>query len=229
MTGSPIPRAGALALVALVAAACGTGAASPSGADATADLPSPTPTESSSATGSTAVGGPPPLRMGELPAGQYQTNAFEPSLVLTLPEGWSQYFADEDDEIAFGGPGVDLNITRPPEVVDPATRGAVETPESLLEWFTAHPGLDVGEPVEVQIDGIDSHYVDVAAPSSEVDIFHYPPGNMRLPGGGVARVYIVPLDGPDLVALILAPPNVDDAAAGLDAAQPIVTSLVIND
>ena len=167
--------------------------------------------------------------MGELPAGQYTTNAFEPDLMLTLPEGWHQYFPDEDDEIALGGPGVDLNITRPPEVVDPETRAAVETPESLLEWFTAHPSLDVGVPVEVQIDGIASHYVDVTAVSSEIDIFHYPPGNMRLPAGALSRVYIVPIDGPDLIALVLAPTGADDFDAVLEAAEPIVTSLAIND
>ncbi len=105
----------------------------------------------------------------------------------------------------------------------------METPESLLEWFTQHASLDVGEPVEVQIDGIASHYVDVAAPSSEIDIFAYPPGNMRLPAGALSRVYIVPLDGPDLVALILAPAGADDFDAVLEEAEPIVTSLSIND
>ena len=80
---------------------------------------SASPSAAAAASESAKAGGPPALRMGELPAGQYTTNAFEPNLVLTLPEGWSQFFPDEDDEIALGGPGVELNITRPPEVVDP--------------------------------------------------------------------------------------------------------------
>ncbi len=227
---SPRPRLGAClaAVLVIVLAACGERVESPSATEASAS-PSASPTAQGEASASATTTGSPRLGMGELPAGQYTTNAFEPSLVLTLPEGWHQYFPDEDDEIALGGPGVDLNITRPPEVVDPETRAPVETPESLLEWFTAHPSLDVGEPVDVQIDGIDSHYVDVAAPSSEVDIFHYPPGNMRLAPGSLTRVYIVPFDGPDLVALILVRADADDGDAALAAAEPIVTSLGIND
>ena len=80
----------------------------------------------------------------------------------------------------------------------------------------------------MEIDGIASHYVDVAA-SSEINIFHYPPGDMRLPAGALSRVYIVPLDGPDLVAMILAPAGAEDLSAALSAAEPIVTSMSIND
>ena len=43
------------------------------------------------------------------------------------------------------------------------------------------------------------------------------------------RVYIVPLEGPDLVALILPTPGADDFDAVLRQAEPIVLSLVIND
>jgi hypothetical protein len=225
------PRLGACAALLFVLAACGEQAETPSSPEASVSASADAEvSESATATASpAAASGATPLRMGELPAGQYTTNAFQPNLVLTLPEGWSQFFPDEDDEIAFGGPGVELNITRPPEVVDPETRTPVETPESLLEWFTGHPTLDVGEPVELEIDGIASHYVDVTAPSSEIDIFHYPPGNMRLPPGALSRIYIVPLDGPDLVALILAPAGAADFDAVLGEAEPIVTSLVIND
>jgi hypothetical protein len=224
MSLRPRPGIGVCAAFVFVLAACGEQTETPSETDTSAS-----PSAQAEASESAIAGGVSPLRMGELPAGQYTTNAFEPNLVLTLPDGWSQFFPDEDDEIALGGPGVELNITRPPEVVDPETRAPVETPESLLEWFTEHPSLDVGEPVEVELDGIASHYVDVAAPSSEIDIFHYPPGNMRLPQGALSRVYIVPLDGPDLVALILSSAGADDFDAVLDVAEPIVTSLVIND
>lgn len=224
------PRLGVCAALLIVLSACGEPAESPSATDASASPSAEAEaSESAIATASPTASGPPPLRMGELPAGEYSTNAFEPNLVLTLPEGWEQFFPDEDDEIALGGPGVELNITRPPEVVDPEARAPVETPDSLLEWFTQHPSLDAGEPVEVQIDGIASHYVDVAAPSSETNIFAYPTGNMRLPAGALSRVYVVPFDGPDLVALILAPAGVDDLDAVLEEAEPIVTSLVIND
>jgi hypothetical protein len=220
------------AALVLVLAGCGEQAESPNATQVSAG-PSAADEASASASASATerptAGNPPRLRMGELPAGRYSTNAFEPGLLLTLPDGWEQFFPDEQDEIALGGPGVDVNITRPPKVVDPDTRVAADTPESLLEWFTEHPSLDVGEPVEVQIDGIASHYVDVAVPSSEIDIFAYPPGNMRLPAGARSRVYIVPLEGPDLVALILTPSASADFDAALEVAEPIVTSLIISD
>jgi hypothetical protein len=221
------PRLGVCAAIVFVLAGCGEPAVSPSATEGSAS-PSASPSAAAAASESAKAGGPPALRMGELPAGQYTTNAFEPNLVLTLPEGWSQFFPDEDDEIALGGPGVELNITRPPEVVDPVTRAPVDTPEVLLDWFTGHPSLEVGAPVGVEIDGIASHYVDVAA-SSEINIFHYPPGDMRLPAGALSRVYIVPLDGPDLVAMILAPAGAEDLGAALSAAEPIVTSVSIDD
>ena len=167
--------------------------------------------------------------MGDLPPGRYTTNSFEPNLVLTLPDGWHQWFPDEDDEITVGGPGADLNITRPAQVIDPESGAPVEAPDSLLEWFTDHSRLDAAEPVEVQVDCIDSHYVDLTAPTADVDLFHYPSGDMFVPAGVSARVYIVPLEGPDLVALILPTPGADDLDAVVRQAEPIVLSLVIND
>ena len=79
------------------------------------------------------------------------------------------------------------------------------------------------------MDCIDSHYVDLTAPTADVALFHYPSGDMRLPAGVSTRVFIVPLEGPDLVALILPPPGADDFDAVLREAEPIVLSLAIND
>ncbi|HYU65120.1 MAG TPA: hypothetical protein VEK09_00070, partial [Jatrophihabitantaceae bacterium] len=188
-----------------------------------------TATEGSVAPATPTSSAPAPLRMGDLAPGQYTTNSFEPNLVFTLPDGWHQFFADDADEIALGGPGAELNITRPAEVIDPESGAPVEAPDSLLEWFTEHSRLDASEPVEVQLDCIDSHYVDLAASTADVDLFHYPSGDMRLPAGVSTRVYIVPLDGPDLVALILPPAGADDFDAVLREAEPIVLSLAIND
>src|SRR3954471_6680974 len=51
-----------------------------------------------------------PLEMGSLVPGQYRTNHFEPQLILTLPEGWSQFFADEFDQIYMGSADAELAI-----------------------------------------------------------------------------------------------------------------------
>ena len=138
-------------------------------------------TEGSGPTSTPASSDPAALRMGDLPPGQYTTNSFEPNLVLTLPDGWHQFFPDDADEIALGGPGAELNITRPAQVIDPQSGAPVEAPDSLLEWFTDHSRLDAAEPVEVQVDCIDSHYVDLTAPTADVELFHYPSGDMFCP------------------------------------------------
>jgi hypothetical protein len=78
--------------------------------------------------------------------------------------------ADEDDEIALAGPGAELNITRPAQVIDPESGAPVDAPDSLLEWFTGHPKPDASEPVEVQLDCVDSHYIDLAGSSSTTDV-----------------------------------------------------------
>jgi hypothetical protein len=225
-------------------AVTGTGVASPPDSTAVDDttasqslVPSPTategvcpaPTEGSVPTSTPASSDSEALREGDLPPGQYTTNSFEPSLVFMLPDGWHQFFPDDADEIALGGPGAELNITRPAEVIDPDTGAPVEAPDSLLEWFTDHSRLDASEPVEVQVDCIDSHHVDLTAPTADVALFHYPSGDMRLPAGVSTRVYIVPLEGPDLVALILPPAGANDFDAVLRQAEPIVLSLAIND
>jgi hypothetical protein len=201
-----------------------------SGADeAATEGECPTAAEGSVPASMVASSGPAPLGMGDLPPGQYTTNSFEPNLVLTLPDGWHQFFPDDADEIALGGPGAELNITRPAEVIDPESAAPVEAPDSLLGWFTDHSRLDGSEPVEVQVDCIDSHYVDLTAPTADVALFHYPGGDMRLPAGVSTRLYIVPLEGPDLVALILPPPGANDLDAVLRQAEPIVLALAINE
>jgi hypothetical protein len=164
--------------------------------------------------------------MGDLPAGIYQTNAFEPTLVFALPDGFSQYFPDDDDEIALGGPGVDLNITRPSQVIDPETRAAADTPEDLHAWFLDHPSYDSPVPQSMTIAGIAASYIDLPAVSADVQLFHYPSGDMHIPPGIALRVYVVPLDGPDLVLLML-PGGGEAFAEAAATTQPIVESLDI--
>lgn len=72
-----------------------------------------------------------PLRIGPLPAGTYTTTRFEPTLVVTLGEGWTQLFADDADEVALDHPAdrVALNFTRVTRVVDPDSGRPVDAPD----------------------------------------------------------------------------------------------------
>lgn len=185
----------------------------------------PTPTASPTATPE----GPLPLRMGTLVAGQYRTNRFEPTLVFTLPEGWSQFFPDEDDEIFMGSADAALAISRAAQVVDPVSHGPVDAPEDLLEWLTQHPAFDAPEAVAIRLGGVDSHYVDLPGPNGDTKIFSFPGGDFHIPPGVATRFYVVPLDGSDISFVIVPSENGGTIEAAIEAAHPIVESLEIVD
>ena len=166
-----------------------------------------------------------PLKMGTLEAGTYRTNRFRPQLVLTLPAGWSQFFAEEDDEIFMGSPDAELAIAVAAEVRDPATSGRVAAPEDLLAWLIDHPALNASEPTPVTVGGIQSNYVEFN-PSREVRVFAFSSGDYRIVAGPKQRMYVIPQDGPDL-AVTIAGTEAGTLAAALPAATPIVESLQI--
>jgi len=165
--------------------------------------------------------------MGPLTAGRYQTKAFEPTLTFDLPDGWHEYFPEDSDEIALGGAGADLNITRPRQVANPTGGAALDAPESLIDWFKTRPDLQLGAAETVQIAGVEAAYIDIPALAKEIGLFHYPGGDMHTASGVPARLYIVPMDGADLVLVILPAPATTDLPAAVEAVQPIVDSLQI--
>lgn len=167
-----------------------------------------------------------PLRMGTLPAGTYATTRFEPTLILTLGEGWTQLFADDADEVALEhkAEGVALNITRVTRVVDPGNGSRVEAPEDLIAWLASHPALSASEPEPVTVAGIEGRTLTIGPSTGDVPLFSYPSGDMRLPPNEQARIYVVPLDGPDLT-VFQAGPGAPDAVSELVA--PILASLQV--
>lgn len=165
--------------------------------------------------------------MGTLPAGDYITNSFVPTLVLTLPHGWSQFFPDEDDEIFMGSADAELAISRAAQVVDPVTNEAVAAPEDLLEWLTQHPAFGGPEPIAVQLGGVDAHYVDLPGPDADTKLFHFAGGDFHLPPGVATRIYVLPQDGSDISFVILPSASGGTIEAAIEAAGPIVESLEI--
>ena len=163
--------------------------------------------------------------MGTLEPGRYHTNSFDPQLVLTLPAGWSQFFADDADEVFMGSSSAELAIARAAEVRDPETSGRVAAPEDLLGWLIDHSALDSSEPTPVTISGIESNYVEFKA-TREVRLFAFETGDFRIGAGPSQRMYVVPMDGPDL-ALTVTTPHSGTLEAALTAAVPIVESLQI--
>ena len=198
-----------------------------------AGTPAPSPTPASTATPSltaapsptAAPSGPRPLRMGTLPAGDYITNSFNPAMILTLPEGWSLFFPDNDSEVFMGNAAAELAIGRAAQVVDPVSREPVDAPEDLLEWLTQHPAFGGPEPVAIQLGGVDANYVDLPGPATDTKIFHFPGGDFHIPPGVATRFYVLPQEGLDISFAILPNANGGTIEAAIDAAHPIVASV----
>ena len=163
--------------------------------------------------------------MGTLPAGPYRTNFFVPQLILTLPDGWSQFFPDEDDEIYMHDANAELAISRPAKVRDPVTREAVDAPEDLMAWLVANPDLNVTEdPTEIDGD-MPGSWIE-PAPTRSVNVYAFPGGDFRFVPGERQRAFVIPLDGPDLAVTIMAPEG-GNLAEALDSALTIVESIQI--
>ncbi len=125
-------------------------------------------------------------------------------------------------------PDGELAISVADEVVDPESHLGVEAPEDLAEWLSQHPAFDASEPVAIQIAGIDSNYVDLPPPSADTRLFHYPTGDFHIQSGLATRVYVVPLEGPDLSLVVLPAEGRGTIEHAIEAVSPIVESLQID-
>jgi len=175
-----------------------------------------------------ALTGPFSLSAGTLVPGEYTTTAFQPPLAFTLDDGWRGLFPDDEDEVALEGPGgAFFAISRVSEVVDPTTHSAVAAPDDLMQWLTTHPQLTAGTPKEVTIAGLSAQAVDVTVTDrSELEIFAFPSGNLKIPEGVSYRCHVLQLDGPDL-AIIIGAPTAGFADA-VERFQPVLDSMEID-
>ena len=176
---------------------------------------------------SPAPGGPAAIREGLAPAGTYTTTAFEPTVVLTLPtDGWRFFFRDDNDEMALGKGDVELAGGRVANVLDPTTHAIAPAPDDLVSWLASHPGLEAGSPQPATVAGIVGQSIDVTnTGATDIDIFAYPTGNLRISAGTTARVWVLPYDGPDLAFTGFARSALFQQA--LPILQPVVDSIVI--
>jgi hypothetical protein len=218
-------------VTAVVLVGCSGAAASPSAVAPTAVAPSspsavapsavaPTPSSSSAI----APDGAGRIHAGPLEPGVYASTAFDPPLRFTLGDGWRALFPDEDSELALEHEaGSFLGFDRIKEVVDPTAGGAVDAPDDLVAWLLEHPGLDSAAGPSVELGGLSAISVDARTGDAEVEIFAYPLGNWRMPPRHASRFYVVPMDGLDLVVVVLAPiANID---AAIERVEPIIESV----
>ena len=115
--------------------------------------------------------------LGELGAGEHQSTAFgtfggkRHTLMFTVPDGWSN-ISDSDAEYLLrprlDSQGNPMHVVTSPVIADqqePCTKtpkpGVGESVDDLIAYIAGHPGLVVGTPQAVTINGMAGRYIDV--------------------------------------------------------------------
>jgi hypothetical protein len=163
------------------------------------------------------------IRVGTASAGSWTTTAFEPTLRFTIPsDGWLFFFPDEDDEMGVGkSGGIELTASRVASVVDPESHKVVPAPDDLVAWLASHPGLQAETPQPATVGGIEGQSIQVTnTGASDVDIFGFDAGNLRVASGATALITVLPYDGADMVFSAFAP------AASFESSLPELQALV---
>jgi hypothetical protein len=205
-------------------AACGSG-------PGIAPTAAPAATVTKAPPASPAASGPHLLtQAGSLPAGDYTTTVFQPTLHFTLGEGWGNNFPDDFDEIALNR-GLDTSMiamTRVSEVIDPTTHKAVPFPDDMIGWLAAHPGFTWDGPkAPVEIAGVSGWTLQgkTKGETRDVDMFAYETGHMRAVPGNRMQFFVLPLEGPDLTIVVMAVNDQFDAVS--KAARAMLDTLQI--
>ena len=177
------------------------------------------PTRASSAPAAPTPGPTEPYAIvpGPMQPGRYLQTGISPHVSFVLSTDWQAYFADADGVYLGYLNGVELGVNRPEQVVDPVSNRAEDSPDDLAAWLAANPTFDAVERTAVEMDGRRATRIDGAATRAQ-DLFAYASGNFHTQTGLRYRFYVIRLDGPDLVILLLGPRDEFEAASSaLDA------------
>jgi hypothetical protein len=107
---------------------------------------------------------------GSLPPGRYSTTEFQPALSFEVGEGWKLADPEESQLVGIaweklmrdGNPT--LYFIHPPlSVYDPKNPDEiVAAPDDWIGWFRGHPYLNVDEPEQVSIGGVEGQRIEMA-------------------------------------------------------------------
>jgi hypothetical protein len=104
----------------------------------------------------------------DIPAGEYTTKNFKPTLSFTLGEGWQSGIPDQrylvDIEQGTSS-GIDfMNVRYVYDVNNPLHSGSNPAPDDIVAWLEQHPYLDAEKPQPVAIGGVEGKQFDVSVP-----------------------------------------------------------------
>jgi Pentapeptide repeats (8 copies) len=138
---------------------------------------------------------------GEISAGKYVSDEFEPALSFMVGTSWKVVESETTEQLMISSTGPErgeLIFTSPLHVFDPDDllhRKEVPAPENAdewISWFQRHPHLDVSKPVPVSVGGEAGMQIDVTTPTSMQEDC----------GGGPCVVPLFPTDTGEEVYLI---------------------------
>ncbi len=102
----------------------------------------------------------------DLAAGEYVTEAFQPTVSFSVGKGWEVIIPDAPDTFSMGQEGGSLYISfwNVQKVLDPKNFGnALSAPDDMAAWLQEHPNVDAEEPEEVTIGGVSGVQFDTVA------------------------------------------------------------------
>jgi hypothetical protein len=104
----------------------------------------------------------------DIPAGEYTTKNFEPTLSFSVGEGWQSGIPDlryvVDIERGMSS-GIDfMNVRYVYDVNNPLHSGSNPAPDDMVAWLQQHPYLDAERPQPVTIGGVEGKQFDVSVP-----------------------------------------------------------------
>jgi|1185.fasta_scaffold28624_2 hypothetical protein len=187
----------------LALVACGAAPVAPSGAAGV----SPAGTSPARTAGVQATPTPQPtepfaIRESNLLPGRYLQAGFPPGVSFVLPAGWKGYFDDADGAYLGGPQGVEIGINKPPKVVDLKTGATIDSPADLAAWLAGSPAFDTVKSSSVTVGGKPAKLVE-ATSAGERPLFAYASGNFHTVPGSRYAFYVFPMDGPDLVFMLI--------------------------
>jgi uncharacterized protein YjbI with pentapeptide repeats len=110
---------------------------------------------------------------GQLHAGEYVTDEFEPALSFSISDSWQLYQDTRNvldlDRLEEGDQF--FTFTSPLHVFDPSKPSELkevpgpENADEWASWFQRHPNLDTSEPVRVSVGGATGVRIDVTSTS----------------------------------------------------------------
>jgi len=121
---------------------------------------------------------------------------------FVLPAGWKGYFDDADGAYLGGPQGVEIGINKPPKVVDLKTGATIDSPADLAAWLAGSPAFDTVKSSSVTVGGKPAKLVE-ATSAGERPLFAYASGNFHTVPGSRYAFYVFPMDGPDLVFMLI--------------------------